>query len=299
MALASAVSGGLPLPDQDQDLKVAGQDVLVLNAEDHLSASIVPRLRGLEADLARIHTLRSDLEFSEPGIEALEENVERFRARLVIIDPLQSYLGAHVDLHRANETRPPLQRLAGMAARHKCAVLLVRHLGKGQKDKAIYGGLGSIDISGACRSILLAGHPSGDSPARGLVHIKSNVAQLGPAVGYSLLGGLFAWMGDCSLTADMIQRPSIGRGTKETDRAIEFLRSQLANGPQKRHTLLEEATRLKISESTLVRASMKEGITHLSGGHWALPEAVSTQVAGGDATLSEALHAYLGIEDAA
>ena len=90
-------------------------------------------------------------------------------AQLLIIDPIQSYLGSGVDLYRSDETRPVLDGLAKPAERHNCAVLLLCHLSKQSGGKAIHRGLGSIDLTGAVRSELLADALPDDPSARALV----------------------------------------------------------------------------------------------------------------------------------
>ena len=47
----------------------------------------------------------------------LEEAIRRTAAKLIVLDPLQAYLGSNVDMHRANEVRPVLKRLSLMAER--------------------------------------------------------------------------------------------------------------------------------------------------------------------------------------
>ena len=47
--------------------------------------------------------------------ERIENAIRENHARLVIIDPLQAFLGANVDMNRANEVRPIFRRLADAA----------------------------------------------------------------------------------------------------------------------------------------------------------------------------------------
>ena len=112
-------------------------------------------------------------------VPVLDAALEATQAKLMVIDPIQSYLGAGIDLHRSNETRPVLDGLAKLAEKHRCAVLLLRHLSKQSGGKAIHRGLGSIDLTGAVRSELLAGSLPDDPTARALVHVKSNIGAIG------------------------------------------------------------------------------------------------------------------------
>lgn len=78
--------------------------------------------------------------------ERLEQAVHQTGAQLIVLDPIQAYLGNDVDMHRANEVRPILKRVAGMAERTGCGVILIGHMNKAQGLKAGYRGLGSIDF---------------------------------------------------------------------------------------------------------------------------------------------------------
>ena len=57
---------------------------------------------------------------------AIREN----NARLVIIDPVQAFLGADVDMNRANEVRPIFRSLGDIAQATGCAIVLIGHLNK-------------------------------------------------------------------------------------------------------------------------------------------------------------------------
>ena len=77
----------------------------------------------------------------------LKKAIVENNARLVIIDPIQAYLGADVDMNRANEVRPIFMRLGQVAQRTGCAILLIGHLNKAAGMQSLQRGLGSIDIA--------------------------------------------------------------------------------------------------------------------------------------------------------
>ncbi len=72
----------------------------------------------------------------------------------MIMDPIQAYLGANVDMNRANENRPLFRHLSTIAERTGCAIVLIGHLNKSSGSQSDYRSLGSIDIAAAVRSIL-------------------------------------------------------------------------------------------------------------------------------------------------
>jgi hypothetical protein len=192
-------------------------------------------------------------------------------------------LGPNVDMHRANETRPAMTALADIAERRKCAILCVRHLTKSSKDKSIYRGIGSVDFTAACRSVLLVGVDPQNHDRRAVVHTKSNLGECGPSQGYEIREGSFFWAGESDLTAARILAPEPG-GNRHTalEEAKDFLREVLADGPVPAKQVFREAKESGISEMTLRRAKAELGIRvkrvgtagKRGGGVWAweLPE---------------------------
>ena len=77
--------------------------------------------------------------------------------RLVIIDPVQAFIGADVDMNRTNEVRPVFRKLGMIAEKTGCAIVLIGHLNKSSGTQSTYRGLGSIDIMAAVRSLIFIG----------------------------------------------------------------------------------------------------------------------------------------------
>ena len=122
-------------------------------------------------------------------LEQLEEaNWSQHNTRLVIIDPLQSFLGGDVDAHRANQDSPDLRWTHSTCGEDWvcCPLLITRHLSKGLGGSALYRGMGSIDITGAARSeLLIAKEP--DQESRVVVaQSKNSLAEFGPSLTYSI-----------------------------------------------------------------------------------------------------------------
>jgi hypothetical protein len=158
-------------------------------------------------------------------------------------------------MHRSNETRPVLAGVAALAEKHGCAVLLIRHLGKSQQDRAIYRGLGSIDFTAAARSVLLAGQDPDNSARRALIHTKSSLAETGASIGYEIRDGIFLWAGISELTAGQVLAPDQAEGeTSALDEAKEFLRDILADGPVMTKLIEKQGRGAGISGPTLRRA---------------------------------------------
>ena len=138
-------------------------NVIYQTAEDGLADTIKPRLESAGADCTRAGHRREQRELTLCDAR-LEEAIRRTGAKLIVLDPLQAYLGSNVDMHRANEVRPVLKRLSLMAERTQCAVILIGHMNKAQGLKSGYRGLGSIDFRASARSVLIVGRlKSGDT----------------------------------------------------------------------------------------------------------------------------------------
>ena len=76
---------------------------------------------------------------------------------LLILDPIQAYLGGGMDMNRANEARDMTKKLGLLAEKYKCAIILIGHMNKAAGNKAAYRGMGSIDFFAVARSVLLVG----------------------------------------------------------------------------------------------------------------------------------------------
>lgn len=257
MALASYISRGKALPYQLT--KELGK-VLIMSAEDGLADTIKPRLITLKANTKNIIAIPEPVSFTEDGCKAINKAIKLVNPIMIIIDPLVAYLGGKVDLHKANETREVMARLTRIAEENKVSIILVRHLTKGGKDKAIYRGIGSIDLTAAVRSVLAIGrNPKDPNDGRVICHIKSNLAPLGRPLAYTLDSSdkqkpfEFGEELDVDINDVLSQSPNNSKGS--TDVAIEFLENLL--GDEKALPTLEvkrEAEARGISERNLKKA---------------------------------------------
>ena len=266
LALAAAVSRGWPLPGDDEPREP--RDVLFLTAEDGLADTIRPRLDALDACIPRIQALegirRKDGRVgnvSLADLDVLEQALNAVRPALLVVDPVQAYLGAGVDFHRANEIRPLLQGLSALAERFGTAVVAIGHLRKGGADRAIYRSLGSIDLAAAARSMLLVAADPDDESRRLVAHAKSNLEQAGETLAYRLSEGIFLWDGTSELDAEQLARPpAAAPAERPRDAAGEWLEAILADGPMSVGTLKEQALAAGMSWRTVERAKTALGI---------------------------------------
>ena len=230
MHLAAACTNGKLLPNME---RMEPFNVIYQTAEDGLGDTVKPRLIEAGADLDRVLVIDdSDVQLTLSD-ERIEKAIIENNARLVIIDPIQAYLGADVDMNRANEVRPIFMRLGQVAQRTGCAILLIGHLNKAAGMQSLQRGLGSIDIAAAVRSVMFIGKLKHDPAMRILTHEKSSLAPPGASLAFSLGDeGGFRWVGEYDITADeMLSGIEPQRETK-TQQAKDLICALLAGGKQ-------------------------------------------------------------------
>jgi hypothetical protein len=230
MHLAAACTNGKLLPNME---RMKPFNVIYQTAEDGLGDTVKPRLIEAGADLDRVLVIDdSDVQLTLSD-ERIEKAIIENNARLVIIDPIQAYLGADVDMNRANEVRPIFMRLGQVAQRTGCAILLIGHLNKAAGMQSLQRGLGSIDIAAAVRSVMFIGKLKHDPTMRILTHEKSSLAPPGASLAFSLGDeGGFRWVGEYDITADeMLSGIEPQRETK-TQQAKDLICALLAGGKQ-------------------------------------------------------------------
>ena len=230
MHLAAACTNGKLLPNME---RMEPFNVIYQTAEDGLGDTVKPRLIEAGADLDRVLVIDdSDVQLTLSD-ERIEKAIVENNARLVIIDPIQAYLGADVDMNRANEVRPIFMRLGQVAQRTGCAILLIGHLNKAAGMQSLQRGLGSIDIAAAVRSVMFIGKLKHDPTMRISTHEKSSLAPPGASLAFSLGDeGGFRWVGEYDITADeMLSGIEPQRETK-TQQAKDLICALLAGGKQ-------------------------------------------------------------------
>ena len=230
MHLAAACTNGKLLPNME---RMEPFNVIYQTAEDGLGDTVKPRLIEAGADLDRVLVIDDSEVQLTLSDERIEKAIVENNARLVIIDPIQAYLGADVDMNRANEVRPIFMRLGQVAQRTGCAILLIGHLNKAAGMQSLQRGLGSIDIAAAVRSVMFIGKLKHNPTMRILTHEKSSLAPPGASLAFSLGDeGGFRWVGEYDITADeMLSGIELQRETK-TQQAKDLICALLAGGKQ-------------------------------------------------------------------
>ena len=256
--LAAKLSKGEAL---DENMKVTEPvNVIYQTAEDGLADTVKPRLELAGADCERIIVIdESDKSLSMVD-ERLEQAIVRTGARLLILDPIQAYLGGGMDMNRANEARDMTKKLGALAEKTKCAIILIGHMNKASGNKAAYRGMGSIDFFAVARSVLLVGRVEGESNTRAVVQIKNNLAAFGHPKAFALSEDGFKWHGDYEITVDEVLGGITPKANK-MEQAKQMLR-ELAETQSAvlSNEIFDRANELGISKRTLENAKKELGV---------------------------------------
>ena len=260
------------LEEKTMDLEPV--NVIYQTAEDGLGDTIKPRLLSAGADCSRVMVIDDNDQALTMMDARLEEAIIKTKARLVVLDPIQGFLGAAVDMHRANEIRPLMKRVAVLAEKYHCAIILIGHMNKNSNGKSSYRGLGSIDFQAAARSVLIVGRIKDEPEIRVVCHVKSSLAPEGKSIAFRLDKDTgFEWIGEYDISADDLLSGD-NRGQKIHE-AKEFLKEILVSGSVAQTKVAEEAESRGIKKKTLWNAKKELEIESVKIGNqwfWMLPE---------------------------
>lgn len=272
LRLAALLSKGEKLPCDDTDREPIS--VIYQTAEDGLGDTIKPRLLAADADCSMIKVIDE----SETALTMLDTRMEQAiietGARVLIFDPMQAYIGAKVDMNRANEVRAILSPLSRIAEKYGCAIILVGHLNKAQGNKSTYRGLGSVDFFAAARSVLVVGRVKDKPEVRVAAHQKSSLAPEGKPIAFELSeNNGFRWIGYYDICIDDLLS-GVSR-EKKSEMAENLILDCLAEGKYPQKILLQKAEHLGISKRVLDEAKKKLKVRSVKEGnqwYWHLPE---------------------------
>lgn len=278
--LVSEVSQGRVLPN---GIKMPPANCFLFNFEDLPGAVIKKRLEANGADLSRVFIQSRQFQLTAEMVEWMDGEIAEKKPRLVILDPIQAFMSG-VDGNSNIDVREFMSRLGEIAMNRKCAIICVRHFGKGAQDKAMKKGLGSTDFVGISRNQFGLARRKDDVRGFIVLHMKTNFEK-GQAM-------LFT-MGDADGRKG--EQPKIGfdqfididpdeffsgevstRGPAQDEREVakEFLFEELADGPKPAARLKSKGEARAISASTLDRARKELGIITAKKGKiwfWSLP----------------------------
>jgi hypothetical protein len=293
MDLAARVSTGQGFPDGST---CEPANVGIVNVEDGVADTIVPRLIVHGADLDRIEIIDGIPDASygtrmldiPADVPALEEFVRANDLQLLVVDPVLTMLGG--DANKDQDSRKALAPLADMADRTGCAIVTVRHLNKSVGLKAIQRGGGNMGLIGVARAGAFFATDPEDDARRIMAPHKSNLAQKPPSLVYRIVSSEVVrgdtalpdiarveWLGTSEYDANGLAADAASPQDKsELDEAKEFLRDELADGPMWAKQVFKNARDANVAEKTLRRAKavlrVKSEKIGTEGWSWSLPD---------------------------
>ena len=276
---AARVTTGTPWPDGSD---CPQGSVILISAEDDPGDTIRPRLDAHYADVQRVHLLSAVRKVDGEGryerlitladVDAIEDALKRLPdCRLIVVDPVGSFLGGGTDAHRDNEVRGVLAPIAKLAEEYGPAVLVVAHRRKSAGSIADDLALGSRAFTGIARAVWHLTRDNESKARRLLLPGKNNLAREGDGLAFSIIGepARISWerdpvamSADDALAAESQSRDrKPGPEAEALDAASAWLTATLAGGPRLAKELLDEWKNGEGgSERTLKRAKQSQGV---------------------------------------
>ena len=296
--LAARTSTGARWPDGAEASRPGS--VIILAAEDDVDDTLAPRLIAAGANMQRVHNIRGVVDNDQrrsfnlqADLAALEQELQHLPdARLVIIDPISSYLG-RVDSHKNADVRAVLEPLGELASRCRVAVLANNHFSKGGGD-ANSRMIGSVAFVNYARAGFIVTPDAENEGRRLFLQSKTNIGPMMNGLAYRIGSRMIPDPdgGDDILTSEIVWETDPVKitanealaamdegfeGKTAKTEAVEFLQDILAAGPMKVAEINQQAREAGISSKALRSARESLGIktekSGMQGGWiWALPK---------------------------
>lgn len=264
--IAAILTKGGYLPDRQKIKKP--EMVIYQCAEDGKGDTIKPRLEQAGADCNRVAFIREDNEELTLEDERIKNAIIQIGAKMVVLDPIQAFIGHNGNMANAVKMRETLSKLSRVAEETNCAIILVGHMTKTNGGNQIYRGLGSIDIAAAARSILMVSRDKEEPWKRYMFPVKSSLAPEGEPIGFELDKEKgFHWIGKCQIDIDELL--SVERSTAKKDAAIKYLQTMLTEEDLPSAYIYEKMKEYGISKRTVQEAKkIAEIEAYKKGKNW-------------------------------
>jgi hypothetical protein len=294
--VAARLSLGKDFPDGSPGLL---GDTIILSSEDDPADTLRPRLDALEADVSRIHFMKGERQadgklkpitltkidtFTNALIQIRRNGQE---CKLIIIDPLNGFMGGDKDGNSNEDVRSLLDALCDLAAHEELAILGIMHFNKASMNSAQYRVMGSQAWYAKARSAwAFVQHK--ETSRRLFLPMKNNLAPPGTGLQYTIqerdIGGILApfisWEGPVDDNIHDILRqskPERDRTSPEQEQILELFE----NNPQTTLTTGEIAAALNKDVSAIshqIHKLRNAGKVKPAGyGKWTLSDSLPIQ----------------------
>lgn len=281
VVLASKLSRGEALPDSQGIIFKCSS--LFLAAEDSISQAIRPRADANNADPSKIFILDEQDSESEIDIQRLTRLIkENTEIKLLVIDPLNSFLKSGTDYFRDPDVRRTLlQPLSRFAEESGIAVLAIVHFNKQVEGEAVHRIGGSVAYGAVARSVLAIARDDEDPERRLLMPVKISYAKKPPALAFKIgldLKLIFEDEPLPEIDAEDVLSKQKRFDSEERSFAAEWLQDLLQPGQMDLKEIFKAAQKNGISRSTLFRmakrlrlVSKTSGFGQFKTSAWGLP----------------------------
>jgi putative DNA primase/helicase len=267
LEIASIVSRGATFPDLPTEPVTAGHVILV-GAEDDLADTVKPRLDAMGADTKRITSVGigknpngTPAFFSVADIPRLEAIMAaRPETRLLIIDPITSYLGPIND-HHNSEVRAVLMPLVDFASRYRVAIVMITHFNKGDGRKVLNRIISSVAFSATARAVWCVALDPEDENRRLYMPVVSNLSTEKTSLAYTIKDGAVAWEHSTLFLNCNEVVCQEGSSSKERRRkAVAWLQQTLAAGGMPSEEVIEKASAAGIGKNLIWEVKQEAGV---------------------------------------
>lgn len=253
--------------------------IIYQTTEDDADDTVVPRFNSAGGNGENLIFIKEDEKSLSFGDNRIAEAIEKYHAKLLILDPMSSYIGENCSMNNANETRAEFNHLIAVAKNTGCAIVIIAHMNKMRDTNPLYRTNGSIDIAGAARSIFaITRTPNKEAPAeRYMVQVKSNLAPTGSAILFEVAEKGVDFISEMEMTAEEAFQslaPKMGRPNEKETKAKEFLLEMLKDGEMLSSDCEERLEAAGFKKSTIKKAKKKAEVISQKKGflwYWSLP----------------------------
>lgn len=277
--IAALTSGGT-LPDGTKYRKHI--NCTYLTTEDDQYDSWMVKLEKAGADFKKVYVLEKSIDFEEPK---LQQFIEDNKIKLLVFDPIQSFLPGGGEMGSAGQMRRILGRIKTIAGETGCAIVLLGHMTKnGSYGSDMYRSLGSIDIMALARSALMIMSDNRDEDVRYIKVIKASYGKKGKPISFCFKDdGTLDWLGtvDYDELESHTRKRGVYSGSDESgerrtvrDSCIDDLRDLLYKGPLTSKAVYDEMEQLGYKKRTVENAKAELRIKSVKKGsiwYWELP----------------------------
>jgi hypothetical protein len=279
-ALAAAVTVGHGLPDIGA---FEPRTVVFCSREDDIDDTLGPRVKAMGGDLSRMRSLKKAISFDRRGLETLDTVLRLHRPQFLIFDTLSAF-AADLDMKEANEMRHVFTGLRDRCYEHNLSIMLLTHFNKSGGSEALMRILGSVDIVGAARSVLITGKDPMDKGLRHLLHAKINAGWEAGGLCYRITRNPdnpsvadFMWCGPSAITEAQLLGGGVAGADPAVHNAIEVMRVLLARGSRNGEDMREALRKQGVSMNVIGTACTALGVQYAGYGSdvmWSLPPSV-------------------------